>query len=153
MRQPAESCRFPGLNPRLGQHDLGLRHRQSDDVGLRTGQAGDERIGVLDAVGAGFSLPLAGFDVTVEFLRGNLPHVDGGHHLLLACEIGRAMNDGHAGDDNVGGAGKDLQNPPGVGGVFGFADDPIAECDDRVGAENDGIGKLRATFSAFPSDR
>ena len=112
---------------------------KADDGGDFTGKEGGERVVVvLDAVGAGFSLPEVGVEVGGELGWGEFFELDGGDGAGEA-DVGGG-EEAEAGDDLVGVAGERREDMSGVGTVAGFVHNLTLVNDDGVGGEDEGWG-------------
>src|SRR5260370_28653211 len=112
---------------------------QADDVEVAAFDAGDVAAGAaLDGVGAGLIVGFAGREVAGDFFSGERGKM---HQRGLdegeALGVGKA-DEGDAGDDGVGVAGKFFKHMAGVVGGAWLAENVAFEGDDGVGADDDG---------------
>ena len=132
------------------QQALDLFHRQAYDVGEGAFDAFDEFVaGFLDAVGAGFAVPVTGGDVVGDLLFGEGARVDDGGLCFDDFDAFGDTGQSDPGDDVVGFAEQLACDLFGVGGVVGFADDFTVQIDDGVGAEDERVGESLCDVAGF----
>ena len=112
---------------------------ETDDVEIAAINAGDEAAGAaLDGVGAGFVMGFAGREIADDFFMRESSELDqSGLRENNALGVGKA-DEGDAGDDGVGAAGKSFEHLTGVLRRTRLAEDVAFESDFGVGGNDDG---------------
>jgi len=112
---------------------------KADDVEVVAFDTGDVAAGAaLDGVSAGFVVGLFGLEVACDFFSGELGEMDE-RGLDEAATLGVGETDeGDAGEDRMGAAGKFFEHVAGIVRGAGFAEDAAFESYDGVRGEDNG---------------
>jgi len=99
-------------------------------------------VGLADSVGPGFVTPDTACDMLGDLGVRQLPRVNNRRVGLNDLQISRLANNRKAGDYLVRPAEEHPRNLFGVFRVGGLTDDFPVKINDRIGADNEGIGKF-----------
>ena len=116
---------------------------KADDVAVGAGDLGDDEFAmVLDGVAAGFVEGMDAREVVVDLGGGEGAEGDIGAHGKDVLAMDALVDEADAGDDLVGASLQTGEHGAGDGEIGGFAEDVVAEKDEGIGAEDEGIGEL-----------
>jgi len=122
----------------IGEGVIEAGEGEADDIEVAAFDAGNEAAGVaLNSVGAGFVMRFTGGEVAEDLLAGERGEMDEGRFDKSAARGIGETNEGYAGDDGVGAAGKFFEHVTRIVRRAGLSEDEAVESNNGVRGDDD----------------